>query len=64
MRRGLRVLEEKLDILRGLLHGFDYADFLTGHPATSFPSGAGRRRQPRAGAGKDGKKRFADPRWR
>jgi type I restriction enzyme R subunit len=29
------VLEEKLDILRGLLHGFDYSDFLSaGHPAT------------------------------
>ena len=26
------VLEEKLDILRGLLHGYDYSDFLaTGH---------------------------------
>ncbi|WP_153160548.1 type I restriction endonuclease subunit R [Zoogloea sp. 1C4] len=48
------VLEEKLDILRGLLHGFDYADFLS----------AGHRRL--AGAAnhvlgiKDGKKRFAD----
>jgi type I restriction enzyme, R subunit len=37
------VLEEKLDVLRGMLHGFDYSDFLTG--ATS----AGRRRQPCAG---------------
>ena len=48
------VLEEKLDILRGLLHGFDYSDFLT----------SGHRRL--AGAAnhvlglKDGKKRFAD----
>ncbi len=48
------VLEEKLDILRGLLHGFDYSDFLT----------AGHKRL--AGAAnhvlglKDGKKRFAD----
>ncbi len=48
------VLEEKLDILRGLLHGFDYGDFLTtGHKRL-------------AGAAnhvlgqKDGKKRFAD----
>ena len=48
------VLEEKLDILRGLLHGFDYSDFLTtGHKRL-------------AGAAnhvlgqKDGKKRFAD----
>jgi len=48
------VLEEKLDILRGMLHGFDYSDFLTtGHKRL-------------AGAAnhvlgqKDGKKRFAD----
>lgn len=48
------VLEEKLDILRGLLHGYDYSDFLaTGH-------------QRLAGAANhvlgldDGKKRFAD----
>jgi type I restriction enzyme R subunit len=48
------VLEEKLDILHGLLHGFDYRDFLTaGHKLL-------------AGAAnhvlglKDGKKRFAD----
>lgn len=48
------ILEEKLDILRGLLHGFDYRDFLTtGHKRL-------------AGAAnhvleqKDGKKRFAD----
>jgi len=48
------VLEEKLDVLRGLLHGFDYSDFLT----------ASHKRL--AGAAnhvlgqKDGKKRFAD----
>jgi type I restriction enzyme R subunit len=48
------VLEERLDILRGMLHGFDYADFLT----------AGHKRL--AGAANhvlgldDGKKRFAD----
>lgn len=48
------ILEEKLDILRGMLHGFDYSDFLTqGHKAL-------------AGAAnhvlglEDGKKRFAD----
>jgi type I restriction enzyme R subunit len=48
------VLEEKLDILRGLLHGYDYSDFLTtGHKRL-------------AGAAnhvlgiQDGKKRFAD----
>ena len=48
------VLEEKLDIMRGLLHGYDYSDFLS----------AGHKRL--AGAAnhvlgiKDGKKRFAD----
>jgi type I restriction enzyme R subunit len=48
------VLEEKLDILRSLLHGYDYSDFLTaGHKCL-------------AGAAnhilgqKDGKQRFAD----
>jgi type I restriction enzyme R subunit len=48
------IFEEKLDILRGMLHGFDYSDFLTqGHKAL-------------AGAAnhvlglEDGKKRFAD----
>jgi len=48
------VLEEKLDILRGMLHGYDYSDFLTsGHKCL-------------AGAAnhvlgqKDGKQRFAD----
>ena len=48
------VLAEKLDILRGMLHGFDYSDFLTsGHKrlagAANFVLGQ-----------KDGKKRFAD----
>lgn len=48
------VLEENLDILRGMLHGFDYSDFIT----------SGHKRL--AGAAnhvlgeKDGKKRFAD----
>ena len=48
------LLDEKLDILRGMLHGFDYSDFLT----------AGHKRL--AGAAnhvlgqEDGKKRFAD----
>lgn len=48
------VLEEKLDILHGMMHGFDYSDFITtGHKRL-------------AGAAnhvlgqKDGKKRFAD----
>lgn len=48
------VLEEKLDTLRGMLHGFDYSDFITGGHKTL------------AGAANhvlgldDGKKRFAD----
>jgi type I restriction enzyme, R subunit len=48
------VLEEKLDILRGMLHGYDYSHFLTGGHRCL------------AGAAnhvlglKDGKKRFAD----
>jgi type I restriction enzyme R subunit len=48
------VLEEKLDVLRSLMHGFDYSGFLTGgHKllagAANFVLGQ-----------KDGKKRFAD----
>ena len=48
------VLEEKLDILRGILHGFDYSNFLTsGHSllakAANHILGI-----------PDGKKRFAD----
>lgn len=48
------VLEEKLDVLRSMLHGFDYSNFLTGGHKLL------------AGAGnfvlgqKEGKKRFAD----
>jgi type I restriction enzyme R subunit len=48
------ILAEKLDILRGMLHGYDYTDFLTsGHKrlagAANFVLGQ-----------QDGKKRFAD----
>ncbi|HOX69824.1 MAG TPA: type I restriction endonuclease subunit R [Burkholderiaceae bacterium] len=48
------VLAEKLDALRGMLHGFDYSDFLTGGHKTlagaaNFVLGI-----------QDGKKRFAD----
>lgn len=48
------ILEEKLDVLRGMLHGYDYSNFLTGSHRCL------------AGAAnhvlglKDGKKRFAD----
>ncbi|MDO8311222.1 MAG: DUF3387 domain-containing protein, partial [Sideroxyarcus sp.] len=48
------VLEEKLDILRGLLHGYDYSDFLTA--SHKRLSGAANH----VLGEKDGKKRFAD----
>jgi type I restriction enzyme R subunit len=53
-REAYAVLEEKLDVLRALLHGFDYSDYLTGgHKllagAANFILGL-----------EDGKKRFAD----
>lgn len=48
------VLEEKLDILRGMLHGFDYSDFLT-----CAPSLLGKAANHILGL-EDGKKRFAD----
>lgn len=53
-REAYAVLEEKLDILRSMLHGFDYSDYLTGgHKllagAANFILGL-----------EDGKKRFAD----
>ncbi|WGL64239.1 type I restriction endonuclease subunit R [Pseudomonas sp. CW003PS] len=48
------VLEEKLDVLRGLLHGFDYSDFLTG--GHKLLAGAANH----VLGLEDGKKRFAD----
>ncbi|THJ46123.1 type I restriction endonuclease subunit R [Aeromonas veronii] len=53
-REAYAVLEEKLDVLRSMLHGFDYSDYLTGgHKllagAANFILGL-----------EDGKKRFAD----
>lgn len=48
------VLEEKLDILRGMLHGYDYSAFLTG--GHKCLAGAANR----VLGLKDGKKRFAD----
>ncbi|MFQ1801558.1 type I restriction endonuclease subunit R [Aeromonas veronii] len=53
-REAYAVLEEKLDVLRSMLHGFDYSDYLTGgHKllarAADFILGL-----------EDGKKRFAD----
>jgi len=53
------VLAEKLDALRGLLHGFDYSGFLTGGHKTlagaaNFVLGLS------SAQGRDGKKRFCD----
>ncbi|MCC2638238.1 MAG: putative type restriction-modification enzyme subunit [Moraxellaceae bacterium] len=48
------VLEEKLDILRGLLHGYDYSEYLTG--GHKLLAGAANH----VLGEKDGKKRFAD----
>ncbi len=48
------VLEEKLDVLRSLLHGFDYSDFLTG--GHKLLAGAANH----VLGLEDGKKRFAD----
>ncbi|MFB9887043.1 type I restriction endonuclease subunit R [Balneatrix alpica] len=48
------VLEEKLDVLRGLLHGFDYSEFLTG--GHKLLAGAANH----VLGVKEGKKRFAD----
>ncbi|MFM0221678.1 type I restriction endonuclease subunit R [Paraburkholderia dipogonis] len=48
------VLAEKLDILRGMLHGYDYSGFLTG--GLKYLAGAANH----VLGVKDGKKRFAD----
>ncbi len=48
------VLEEKLDILRAMLHGFDYSNYLTG--GHKLMAGAANH----VLGEKDGKKRFAD----
>lgn len=55
----LAVLLEKLDVLRALLHGFDYTDFLTGGyktlaGAANHVLGIGSEKE------RDGKKRFSD----
>ena len=46
---------EKIDVLRALLHSFDYGDY-----PDRWPQAAGRCRQPCVGAGGTAKKRFAD----
>ncbi|WP_295522370.1 type I restriction endonuclease subunit R [uncultured Pseudacidovorax sp.] len=53
------VLEEKLDVLRAMLHGFDYSGFLTG--GHKVLAGAANHVLGLKGEGqRDGKKRFAD----
>jgi type I restriction enzyme R subunit len=54
------VLEEKLDVLRSMLHGFDYADFVSG--GHRLLAGAANHILSISTNGKerDGKKRFAD----
>lgn len=54
------VLEEKLDILRAMLHGFDYSDFI--HGGHRLLAGAANHILSISSNGKerDGKKRFAD----
>ncbi|MEO7159196.1 MAG: type I restriction enzyme endonuclease domain-containing protein, partial [Polaromonas sp.] len=53
------VLMEKIDVLRALLHGFDYSGFLTeGHKALA--GAANHVLGLKSAQGRDGKKRFAD----
>ena len=53
------VLAEKLDALRGMLHGFDYSGFLTGGHKT-LAGAANHVLGLSSSRGRDGKKRFAD----
>jgi type I restriction enzyme R subunit len=53
-REAYALLEEKLDVLRSLLHGFDFSDFLSG--GHKLLAGAANH----VLGEKDGKKRFAD----
>lgn len=57
------VLMEKLDVLRAMLHGFDYGDFLTGGHKTLAGAAnhvLGLKTGPAGAGSRDGKKRFAD----
>jgi len=57
------VLAEKLDVLRAMLHGFDYSGFLTGGHKTLAGAAnhvLGLITGQSTGAARDGKKRFAD----
>jgi type I restriction enzyme, R subunit len=53
------VLAEKMDVLRALLHGFDYQNFLTGGHKT-LAGAANHVLGLKTGPTRDGKKRFAD----
>jgi len=53
------LLEEKLDVLRAMLHGFDYSGFLTGGHKT-LAGAANHVLGLNTGSARDGKKRFAD----
>ena len=55
----LSVLLEKLDVLRDMLHGFDYSDFLTGGHKT-LAGAANHVLGIKGDKERDGKKRFAD----
>jgi len=62
-REALAVLLEKLDVLRAMLHGFDYADFRTGGHRVLAGAANHVLGLPNAKPGdkeRDGKKRFAD----
>ncbi|AOG23407.1 type I site-specific deoxyribonuclease, HsdR family protein [Acidovorax sp. RAC01] len=58
-REAYSVLMEKLDVLRSMLHGCDYSDFLTGGHQT-LARAANHILGLREEGGKDGKRRFAD----
>ena len=58
-REALAVLLEKLDVLRAMLHGFDYLGFLTGGHKT-LAGAANHVLGLKSDKDRDGKKRFAD----
>ena len=58
-REALAVLLEKLDVLRAMLHGFDYSGFLTGGHKT-LAGAANHVLGLQSDKERDGKKRFAD----
>ena len=58
-REALAVMLEKLDVLRAMLHGFDYSGFLTGGHKT-LAGAANHVLGVKSDKERDGKKRFAD----